>query len=109
YPVQKAMADGRAEVYNATRATAAQAALDRFAPQRSDYDALPPATADMEYQSAVQAWRQDPYARELQRIVDEANASPTTIPAYLETAVASTADPGQFTPEQVSSALALVG
>ena len=106
---RQSIVDGRAAVYNATRAEAAQAAIERLAPQRSDYASLPPATADMEFQAAQQAWRSDPYAQELQRIVDEARASPATIPGYLDAAAASTADTSQFTPQQVSDALALVG
>lgn len=105
---RQSIVDSRNAVYNATRAEAAQAAIDRLTPQRSDYDALPPATANMEFQYAQQAWAQNPYANELQRIVDEATASPTDIPAYLD-AGSSAADTAQFTPEQIRGALAAVG
>lgn len=105
---RQSIVDSRNATYNATRADAAQQALDRLAPQRSDYDALPPATANMEFQQAQQAWAQNPYANELQRVVDEATASPTTIPAYLDGSDA-TADTAQFTPEQIRGALAAVG
>jgi hypothetical protein len=105
---RQSIVESRNSVFNATRADAAQQALDRLAPQRSDYDALPPATANMEFQQAQQAWAQNPYATELQRIVDEATASPTTIPSYLDSG-ASTADTAQFTPEQIRGALAAVG
>ncbi|MCD9031131.1 hypothetical protein LDO32_05220 [Luteimonas sp. Y-2-2-4F] len=106
--LRSALAQERAEVYNATRASAAQAALDRFAPTREDFSSLPGRTGDMEYADARSAWSQDPYAQELQRIVDEANASPGEIPAYL-TAADATADTQQFTPDQVRDALSLLG
>lgn len=106
--VQQVMANERATLFNATRADAAQGALDRMTPDRADYAALPPAVARMEYDAASTHFATDPYAAELQRIVDEATASPTTVPSYL-TASDATTDVQQFAPEQVRSALALLG
>lgn len=105
----QSMIDGRNAVYNATRAEAAQAALDRLEPQRSDFDALPPATANMEYQQARQAWQQSPYVAELERIVEEAQANPARIPAYLTGTGGSRADLQTLAPEQVRSALGMLG
>lgn len=102
----------RVGVFNATRAEAAQAALDRFAPQRSDYtgSGLNGATANFEYEQALAAYQSNPYIAELERVVAEAQAHPDQIPAYLTPSTATgTTDPGQFTPEQVRSALELVG
>lgn len=104
----QSIVDGRTAVYNATRAEAARSALDRLEPQRADFDVLPPATANMEYQLARQHWQQSPYVAELERIIDEANASPGQIPAYL-TATSSRADLQQLTPDQVRGALGMIG
>ncbi len=105
---QQAVYEERASVFNQSRADAAQAALDRFAPQRSDYDGLNGATASYEYQQAQQAYNSDPYVAELRRIVDEAQTRPNDIPAYL-TGVDSSTDVQQFAPEQMRSALSLLG
>ena len=105
---QQAVYEERASVFNQSRADAAQAALDRFAPQRSDYDGLNGATASYEYQQAQQAYNSDPYVAELRRIVDEAQTRPNDIPAYLTGADSST-DVQQFAPEQMRSALSLLG
>lgn len=103
----------RVSVFNATRAEAAQTALDRFAPQLSDYtgSGLNGATAHYEYQQARTAYESSPYVAELRRVVAEVQANPDTIPAYLTPAssTGSTADVSQFTPEQVRGALELVG
>jgi hypothetical protein len=105
---QQAVYEERAGVFNQSRVDAAQAALDRFAPQRSDYDGLNGATASYEYQQAQQAYNSDPYVAELRRIVDEAQTQPNDIPAYL-TGADSTTDVQQFAPEQMRSALSLLG
>lgn len=106
--VAQSIVQERAAIYNATRAEAAQAALDRLAPQRSNYDTLPPNLANMEFRDAQQAFANDPYARELQRIVTEAQANPGTVPAYL-TGSDTTTNVQQFAPEQMRSALAHLG
>ena len=109
---QQVLLAQRVGVFNATRAEAAQAALDRFAPQRSDYtgSGLNGATANFEYEQALAAYQSNPYVAELERVVAEAQAHPDQIPAYLTPSTATgTTDPGQFTPEQVRSALELVG
>lgn len=100
----------RVLVFNTTRADAAQAALDRFEPQRSDFQGLGlnGATADYEYQQARQAYDSNPYVQELERIVAEANGAPDSIPAYL-TGTGATADVQQFAPEQLRTALATLG
>ncbi len=100
--------EGRAQTFNQTRAEAAQAALDRMAPQRSDYDGLNGATASYEYSQSLQYFNNDPYVRELNRIVDEANAKPNEIPSYL-TAPAATVDPQRVPLPQMRGALALLG
>jgi hypothetical protein len=105
---QQAIYEERAGSFNQTRAEAAQAALDRFEPQRSDFDGLNGATASYEYQQSRQAWNSDPYVAELQRIVAEAEAEPGRIPAYL-TDSGTVADTQQFTPEQVRGALSMLG
>lgn len=105
---QQAVYEERASVFNQARADAAQAALDRFAPQRSDYGGLNGATASYEYQQAQQSYNSDPYVAELRRIVDEAQTQPNDIPAYL-TGTDSTTDVQQFAPEQMRSALSLLG
>src|SRR5688572_29969096 len=51
--------------YNKGRVAAAQAVLDRFEPKRADYGGGNSRTADMEYQQAVEASRNDPYLNEL--------------------------------------------
>ncbi len=106
--VQQVMSAERAAVFNATRLDAAQAALDRMAPDRSDYAGLPPGLANMEYTDARTQFAADPYAAELQRIVDEATANPRDIPAYLTAPDAST-DVQAFTPEQVRTTLSALG
>lgn len=106
---QQAIYEQRAQVFNQSRAQAAQAALDRLEPQRSDFDGLNGATASYEYGQAQQAFNSDPYVRELRRIVTEANAEPSDIPAYLTDAGDATADVQQFAPEQMRSALSLLG
>ncbi len=100
----------RVAVFNATRAQAAQAALDRLEPQRSDYTnaGLNGRTADYEYQQARDAYDSDPYVAELRRIVTEAQQAPDRVPAYL-TADETTADTQQFTPDQVRGALSMLG
>ena len=102
----------RVGVFNATRAEAAQAALDRFAPQRSDYtdSGLNGATANHEYEQALTTYESSPYVAELRRVVTEAQAHPDRIPAYLTpgTTTGGT-DVARFTPEQVRGALELVG
>lgn len=105
---QQSIYEGRAQTFNQTRAEAAQAALDRLAPQRSDFDGLNGATANHEYQQSVQAWNSNPYVQELQRIVSEANGDPNSIPAYL-TDTAPTADTQQIPLPQMRGALALLG
>lgn len=101
----------RVLVFNTTRAETAQAALDRFEPQRSDFQGLGlnGATADYEYQQARQAYDSNPYVAELERIVAEANRAPDSIPAYLTETGATQADVQQFAPEQMRSALSLLG
>lgn len=100
----------RTQTYNATRAQAAEDALDRMQPQKSDFDTLPPATAQAEYESARSDFNQNPYANELRRIAEEARTKPDQIPAYLTASNdGSQADIEQFTPEQVSATLAQVG
>lgn len=100
--------ESRNTSFNEQRAEAAQAALDRFEPQRSDYDALPPATANFEYEQARQHHASSPYVQELQRIVDEAAESPATIPGYL-TASGSNADTNAIPLPQARGALSLLG
>ncbi len=102
----------RVGVFNATRAEAAQAALDRFAPQRSDYtdSGLNGTTANHEYEQALTTYESSPYVAELRRVVTEAQANPDRIPAYLTPGTtAGGTDVGRFTPEQVRGALELVG
>lgn len=110
---RQATYEGRVETFNQNRATQAQAALDRFTPQRSVFDAagLNGRTAQFEYEQAQAAFDSDPYVAELQRIVEEANANPTQLPAYLETAASTSTntDIGQFTPEQIRGVLGMVG
>lgn len=98
----------RVEAFNATRAEQAQAALDRFAPQRSDYSGLNGATANYEYDTALSAYESNPYGQELQRIVDEAKAQPDQVPAYL-TAGQRTPNTATMPFEQVSGALKTLG
>ena len=105
---QQAIYEERAGTFNQTRVEAAQAALDRFEPQRSDFDGLNGATASYEYQQSRQAWNSDPYVAELQRIVAEAEAEPGRIPAYL-TDTGAGADVQQFAPEQLRTALSTLG
>lgn len=100
--------EGRAQTFNQTRAQAAQAALDRMAPQRSDFEGLNGATASYEYSQSLQAFNSDPYVRELNRIVDEANARPNEIPSYL-TAPPASVDPQRVPLPQMRGALALLG
>lgn len=107
-PVIAEMTGDRAAVYNATRAEAAQAALDRMTPQQSDFSALPGRTGQMEYQDAVAAFQANPYAQELQRIVDEAQANPGQIPAYLNDTPPAAAVQTLST-DQLRSTLAMVG
>lgn len=99
----------RVLVFNTTRAEAAQAALDRLQPQRGDYDSLNGATASYEYGQAQQYFDSNPYVQELRRIVAEANADPTAIPAYLTGPDDTTTDVQQFAPEQMRSALSMLG
>lgn len=101
----------RVHVFNTTRAEAAQGALDRFEPQRSDFQGLGlnGATADYEYQQARQAYDSNPYVAELERIVAEAQANPDSIPAYLTDTGATSADVRQFAPEQLRTALSALG
>src|SRR5687767_3872220 len=84
--------EGRAQTFNQTRAEAAQAALDRMAPQRSDYAGLNGATASYEFSQSQQYFNSDPYVRELNRIVEEATTKPNQVPSYL-TASPAGADP----------------
>lgn len=98
----------RVAVFNATRAEAAEAALERFKPQREDFASLNGATASYEYQQALNAYNSSPYVAELQRIVAEAQANPDQIPAYLAGS-SGTTDTQQLMPEQVRGALAMVG
>ena len=100
--------DSRNATFNEQRADAAQAALDRLAPQRSDFDALPPRTAQFEFEQARQGFDADPYVRELHRIVDEATTAPTDIPGYLD-ARAPAADVNAIPLPQARGALALLG
>lgn len=100
--------DSRNTSFNEQRSEAAQAALDRFEPARSDFDSLPPATANHEYGEARQAYASSPYVQELQRIVDEATASPTTIPGYL-TAGPTNADANAIPLPQARGALSMLG
>lgn len=110
---RQATYQGRVEAFNQNRATQAQAALDRFAPQREDFTSagLNGRTAEFEYEQARTAYNADPYVAELRRIVTEANANPTQLPAYLEPSATAPAnnDVGQFTPEQIRGALGMVG
>lgn len=98
----------RVETFNNGRAEYAQQALDRFQPQRSDFDALPPATANFEYAEAVRHYNADPYIQELRRVVDEATSQPGQVPAYLRS-LDQTADTGRLPLDQMSSALAALG
>lgn len=98
----------RVEAFNATRAQQAQAALDRFAPQRSDFAGLNGATASYEYDNALSAYQSNPYTQELRRIVDEAQAQPGQVPAYLTAGQTST-NVSSLPLEQVSSALGALG
>lgn len=100
--------EGRAQTFNQTRAEAAQAALDRMAPQRSDYAGLNGATASYEFSQSQQYFNSDPYVRELNRIVDEATTKPTQVPSYLTSSPAS-ADPQSVPLPQMRGALALLG
>jgi len=104
----QSLRDSRNAAFNEQRAEAAQAALDRFEPQRSDFDALPPATANFEYGQARQHFAADPYVQELRRIVDEATRSPNDIPGYL-TATAPSADANAIPLPQARGALAMLG
>lgn len=100
--------EGRAQTFNQTRAEAAQAALDRMAPQRSDYAGLNGATASYEYSQSQQYFNSDPYVRELNRIVEEATTKPNQVPSYLTSSPAS-ADPQSVPLPQMRGALALLG
>lgn len=107
-PVADAIYAPRVEQFNATRAEQAQAALDRLAPQREDFSTLNGATANFEYQEAQRNFRQDPYAQELQRIVDESTAQPGSVPAYLEPST-SPVDAQGLPLEQMTDALGMLG
>ncbi|TWI05976.1 hypothetical protein IP90_00238 [Luteimonas cucumeris] len=100
--------ESRAQTYNQTRLDAAQAALDRLAPQRSDYDSLNGATASYEYGQATQYFDSNLYVQELRRIVDEAGTQPNSIPTYL-TDTPPSADPQSVPLPQMQGALALLG
>lgn len=80
---RQAIHDGRVEAFNERRGAQAQAALDRLAPQLSDYAGLNGATRAYEYEQARAWFGSDPHVQQLQRIVSEATSQPTTIPAYL--------------------------
>ncbi len=70
--------------FNEQRATLAQDALDRLAPQREDFTAPGPGhVGELEYDDALRSFNADPYVRELSRIVAEVQADPTTMPPYL--------------------------
>lgn len=99
----------RVEAFNATRAEQAQAALDRFAPQRGDFAGLNGATASYEYDNALTAYKSNPYTQELQRVVDEAKAQPSQVPAYLTAGQPTTTNVSSLPLEQVSSALGALG
>ncbi len=98
----------RVQAFNNSRAEHAQQALDRFQPQRSDFDALPPATANHEYAEAVRNYNADPYVQELRRVVDEATSQPGQIPAYLRSSD-RTAEVSRLPLDQMSGALAVLG
>lgn len=99
----------RVETFNERRAAQAQAVLDRFEPQASDFDGLNGATRSMELRDAQSAFANDPYVQQLQRIVAEAAAEPTTIPAYLRTGDAPSTDVTRLDITQVRTALGALG
>ncbi|NZA25690.1 hypothetical protein H0E84_04785 [Luteimonas sp. SJ-92] len=105
---RQSIVDSRNASFNQSRAEAAEAALERLEPQRSDFDVLPGATADHEYQQARQAYDSSPYVQELERIVEEATTAPNEIPAYLETGTSSS-DVNAIPLPQARGALAMLG
>lgn len=105
---RQSIIEGRNTSFNQARGEAAQEALDRLRPERADYDALPPATADMEYRDALATFNSDPYVKELERIVTEAEASPGEIPGYLQPD-ATRVDVDALPLPQARGALAMLG
>ncbi|MEO1573951.1 MAG: hypothetical protein AAFU65_03235, partial [Pseudomonadota bacterium] len=66
--------------YNGHRAELAQDAIDTYAPTRDQFSALPPSIAQIEYDTALGDYRNDPYVRELTRIRDESTQNPLEAP-----------------------------
>lgn len=99
----------RVEAFNERRGAQAQAALDRLAPQLSDYAGLNGPTAAMEHRDAISAYNNDPYVQELRRIVDESAASPQTVPAYLASGGDMARDAARLDLGQMTDALAVLG
>ncbi|WP_064747031.1 hypothetical protein [Lysobacter antibioticus] len=84
-PVYQSIYQPRVTQFTTTRREEAQAALDRFEPKWEDYrdSGLNGATASYEYGEARDAFNDNPYVKELKRIVGEATDKPTEVPAYL--------------------------
>lgn len=99
----------RNELFNHTRAQLAQDALDRMRPQRDDF--APPGAGhvgELDYKDAMRGVNADPYVRELNRIITEVDASPTTIPSYLADAP-GTGGSRTYAEDEMRGILASVG
>lgn len=97
----------RVTEFNAQRAEAAQTALDELKPSAEQLQAMHPTQAEQ----ALSDFYDDPYVQELERIVTEAEANPTTVPAYLQNNAAAV-DPqisAPLTTTEVRQALSLLG
>ena len=106
---RRAIFDARVESFNERRAAQAQAALDRLEPQASDFGALNGATRSMELGEARNAFNNDPYVQQLQRIVSEATTQPTQIPAYLRNGDGPGTDVTRLDITQMRTALGALG
>lgn len=94
--VLDAVFDPRARQFNAQRVAAAQEARDSMAPKREDFGGLNSRTSSDEYGQARDAYNNDPYVQELNRIIAEGTARPTEVPKYLTTT--TTASPAKNVP-----------
>lgn len=69
------------ESHNAHRADLAEEAIDQFEPTLDDFSGLPSGIANLEFDTALADYRNDPFVQELGRIHEEATANPDALPS----------------------------